>query len=702
MKMEMPTVIEMREEPEDKLLVIYAQYGKVEYRRSFDGNLGVEVKDGKTMALVYSEAQKTLMSPHLCARLPPKVVNWVFNFACLASIVSPTQSDDYQDVVHIEAEDDMSIRWTSGRGKYVCRSQPVRCGFVYQFADANGQWESLTWVESDSTWRAGNYQSALPSVIVFWLQADKRRQDIQARLVLERFDHGIGRNVPTLVTRSLPTFLPKSVDVAQVSAALNHNFHNPVLLLMALNHSSNADSSVASNQRLAFVGARVMEALVTEYLVEGTLGTWRWDQENNIVSSYATAYKNGSEPPAVAERPSDLQHELLVEAMESLNVRKDACCNHLAYGLRCVRLQLHKYIQIGEPGALLKDDIATFERVAKRADTDRDPWARLVEHDAPRPLGDVFLAGIAAVVLDSNWRQAKSELRALIKDHVNECVPAAERASVPPLRRTVENTTVQELVRVVSDGRDRHVLGDAAVRALHPSMQGDNISENQQLEAVFALTDVHIFANGLAGDLVGATSPRVAQMRCAYRANRREPTGPSAEEKEEEKEEEEVEEEEKEEDVEKADDGAVYCNCCEKWFNSLTQWKDHKIGKKHGKNLRKQAELAGKNNQNNLRNRIDQLAAKKSATKQIDAFVDERTPLAEVHQEPAPEEVSSGCVASGAPQAPSSMLWPQPPPMAYDPWMTYYAFDVQEPDYLQIIDATEQYQCSFVRVRNYY
>ena len=136
----------------------------------------------------------------------------------------------------------------------------------------------------------------------------------------------------------------------------------------------------------------------------------------------------------------------------------------------------------------------------------------------------------------------------------------------------------------------------------------------------------------------------------------------------------------------------------------MSQWKDHKIGKKHGKNLRKQAELAGKNNQNNLRNRIDQLAAKKSATKQIDAFVDERTPLAEVHQEPAPEEVSSGCVASGAPQAPSLMLWPQLPQMAYDAWMTYY---VQEPNYVQIFDATKQYQCSFVTGsfvtdRNYY
>ena len=287
------------------------------------------------------------------------------------------------------------------------------------------------------------------------------------------------------------------------------------------------------------------------------------------------------------ESPKDFQEELLAVAMEGLNVRKDACCNHLAYALRCVRLELHKYIQFGESGDQLKDDIATFERVAHRADTDVDRWARLVEHDAPRPLGDVFLAGIAAVVLDSNWRQAKSELGALIKDHVNECVPAAERASVPPLQCTAENTTVQELLRVVSDCCDRHVLGQTAVRAPPPSAQGGNILENRQLEAVFALTDVHIFANGPGGDLVGATSPRVAQMRCAYLANRREPTGTTADTGEETYDKVRQSEEEAAtiKHLNKGD--PVYCEDCEMWLNGPTQWEDHKIGKKHKIHVKK-------------------------------------------------------------------------------------------------------------------
>ena len=33
--------------------------------------------------------------------------------------------------------------------------------------------------------------------------------------------------------------------------------------------------------------------------------------------------------------------------------------------------------------------------------------------------------------------------------------------------------------------------------------------------------------------------------------------------------------------------GAKYCDLCEMWLNGPTQWEDHKIGKKHKKNLRK-------------------------------------------------------------------------------------------------------------------
>ena len=33
---------------------------------------------------------------------------------------------------------------------------------------------------------------------------------------------------------------------------------------------------------------------------------------------------------------------------------------------------------------------------------------------------------------------------------------------------------------------------------------------------------------------------------------------------------------------------AVYCDICESWLNGPTQWEDHRIGKKHKKNLKRQ------------------------------------------------------------------------------------------------------------------
>ena len=37
---------------------------------------------------------------------------------------------------------------------------------------------------------------------------------------------------------------------------------------------------------------------------------------------------------------------------------------------------------------------------------------------------------------------------------------------------------------------------------------------------------------------------------------------------------------------------AIYCKACEMWLNGPTQYGDHKIGKKHRKNLRKAAQEA--------------------------------------------------------------------------------------------------------------
>ena len=41
------------------------------------------------------------------------------------------------------------------------------------------------------------------------------------------------------------------------------------------------------------------------------------------------------------------------------------------------------------------------------------------------------------------------------------------------------------------------------------------------------------------------------------------------------------------------EDGAVYCEWCEMWLNGPTQWEDHKIGKKHKKNIARRKKIGG-------------------------------------------------------------------------------------------------------------
>ncbi len=46
-----------------------------------------------------------------------------------------------------------------------------------------------------------------------------------------------------------------------------------------------------------------------------------------------------------------------------------------------------------------------------------------------------------------------------------------------------------------------------------------------------------------------------------------------------------------------ADSQAVYCEDCEMWLNGPTQWEDHKIGKKHTKNLKRTARAKAATNE---------------------------------------------------------------------------------------------------------
>ena len=316
----------------------------------------------------------------------------------------------------------------------------------------------------------------------------------------------------------------------------------------------------------------MLEAFVVEYLLEDTLTQWR---------------PGGQTGTAVLWNAK--KHDIVVDDASALQAKVDACCNHLSCAVSCVRLGLHRHCQLTADDSLRKS-INEFERTIDCADREQDPWARLVHHDAPRVLGNIFCAVIAAVLFDCNWRQAQIDLKDVIQVHVKACLPAVESAHIQMVERCASNTTVDELLQVVRDGTSRQVLAEIVGCPPPPNDDDAELPVPHHLNTTFELLDVHMLECLPGHNLVISTSPRVAKMQCAYLANGRyhgDDAMSTAEDlivthSEEPQQASEVETDH----MQQGEGQAVYCEDCETWLNSLTQWGDHKIGKKHKKNCK--------------------------------------------------------------------------------------------------------------------
>ena len=149
-----------------------------------------------------------------------------------------------------------------------------------------------------------------------------------------------------------------------------------------------------------------------------------------------------------------------------------------------------------------KKAINAFADVLKQADREVDPWARLVHHDAPRVLGDTFLASIAALIVDSDWRTARSELDDILCKHVDESLRAMQPTKgAPAVRKTADAIRigrVPALLNILADGKRRRVFGPmaGACSSSAPPPQLEKTDEQArdrcQLEMALDFTDVHI------------------------------------------------------------------------------------------------------------------------------------------------------------------------------------------------------------------
>ena len=600
-----PPYTEIQEDVNDTLIVYYTDQGKIEYRIPPDGSLGVEKRGQSIRPIIWSESEKLLLSPHLEAPLNDKIVGWGFGLQCLAAMVSAKTPQNMtckntvqyswyskveSDDVEVSEQNDDIIKWTSQfkwRGEAntcrSCRAELTTRGYIYLVNDdkLNDDWEPVSWVHADETWRSA--MGLLPSVVLAWL--DKHAQCMNTPQHIAARCYQQDTPPPHLLSGHTVTSCFKGGDVAQACRSLNHDFISPMLLLPAFYHSSNVDGFIPSNDRLAFIGAVFLEELVTTALLDEIfpppLGLAH--------SAHVQQTKVGSisleiKPPKCTEEP---QHD----RWANFEGEVTACCNHLACAVRCVRLQLHNHCQFSSTDVDLKNSVSHFEGVLRRADKDDSMWPRLVANDAPRVLGDTFLAAIGAVLIDSNVAKATADLKDLIHEHVRECRHAFIQAEVSPKRCSVETIDQDQFAEVTRDGKQRQVWGNFSGHQAQSTtdLEGESTSQHQhaisQIKATLDLTDYHVFEISLEEkqQLVGGTSPRVAEMRCAYLASKRLHTVSDLERLRDGNESEADSTSAREEDYEHISGKAVWCADCEKSLNGPKQWEDHKIGKPHYK-----------------------------------------------------------------------------------------------------------------------
>ena len=563
-----------------ELHVVYADYGRFVYRACPDGNLGFErVQAGPEEPLIYSEAEKTLLSPLLSERLgkpaalPNKVVAWLRGSNALAQLVQcqstaiKSEGEDLQ-ASNIEEHDDYVCfasdqRWFLQRGS---------TGLTYCYGTSRDQ-GYLRWRESLKQWVSPSETTVVPSAVQGWLHSRAHDELCKAHPTCENFMLDFLRKPWRATPPHLKRFLPKEVELGMLQHDLNYVFRNPMLLAEALTHSSCVESNTPCNDRLSFLGMHVIEALISTVLGERLC----------FGGAHATAWSPTAERKAGERRR--VEQALRIESHRELNAWRKACCNHLAYACSAVKLQLqHRGFKTASEA--LRQGITEFDQLLQRLEAHREgvdnPWLFIVQHGAPRALGDAFLAVAGAVYLDSSWRQTTLALRPFIVDaHVDFCQPLSkllveeERTSVTCVTTAdaLPPSDVQDLVR-------EDVRLTAAAAPL------DDVSARQQVCRAFELTDFHACAIGQNEQrrLARSCSPGAAYIKALLahelpdlrdlpslpphdaECSECHPSGSGGH-------------------APDAPPGAIHCEDCDMWLNGPIQWEDHKIGKKHTNNV---------------------------------------------------------------------------------------------------------------------
>ena len=454
-----------------------------------------------------------------------------------------------------------------------------------------------------NTWATVDDRSPLPINAVKWLTRrapDKGNSSIY-RAYAEQRKKTVWLPPPLQLTSCFPRL--QDTNIGQLQASLSYDFTTSMLLAEALTHASmghgnHHDKSVTPDcQRLACVGSAVAEELVARLLFDAAkFSTAATIPHGFHTSSHTFAVGRAEKCDVPYQRPiyqkdnEDMYPKIPVCAnAKELKDRWEACCSHVAYATSCVQLQLHKGLQHSsqELSRSIKSFAGTVDKAWKK---DPDPWPRILAHDAPRAIGDAFIACLGAMVLDggSGYRQARD---ILIK-HVQWCEKIPNPEVDYAEQCGPEDISPADLLGFVMEARGTvcEIAFAPPAAALRPDEGVGDVMPTgdgaQQVRNALAFTD--LYACRMNGDLVGARSPRTATLRAKYHGQFQEVES-------------DLDAEDPPAEMAKATNqrgdkmgvDAGYCEICVMWLNGPTQWEDHLIGKKHKKNCKRQEQGTG-------------------------------------------------------------------------------------------------------------
>ena len=488
---------------DDSILhVLYEGYGKFRYTRSAGGGLGFEAANRRT-SVGYSEQYKALISGSECMMgrsLPKIVARWLSEDRCLAGLIA--EVDQAKATSRTDATDRVAMgqdcrSWVAAGGlRYICRAQPCKVGAIYVAKVENAaDWLPLTYDVETKTWQTKDTQ-AVPLEAVTWMASCIKRLHGGAQLTHEYL---------------LKAFFPQrpKLDISEIESVLGHSFRDRRLLAEALTHGSASPQTLTpSCERLALIGEAAVRA-------------------------FACWWYSTGEAPGNSTHVTFIRCKLL------------GCCNRVSYARTCVDLEIGDVLQHSSDA--LTQSIHKFGRAVKRGTS----WQQLVAwSNPPKALGDIFLACVGAVIVDSDF----SKVEQILRRHVKLC------ADIQPelLLQCIEADPPADIDCETS----QHVLHSAGA-----AIQSNTVPA-MKMEKAYVVD----------GEPTWVISPRSAQLRMqCMECVGCEDFGAASEISESEGKQRQQEQQEKESGQ------AVYCEDCDMWLNGPIQWEDHKISKKHKK-----------------------------------------------------------------------------------------------------------------------